>query len=164
MITPFVALFIFSFMQFGGGVWGVKAVVIWNTCVSAKPWVRLGSTPWMNTFLPLTGCYLMSSLCVLCHSGECVRGVCRGDSEELSTIKQSGHNVKPSDLLSNPCLTELCSTLESEASGPEEQLVYRWTTEEGKWYLGRCEDTFWEKRKKKIISTANTTGTSMVEF
>lgn len=54
-------------------------------------------------------------------SGVCVRGVCRGHSEELSTIKQSGHNVKPSDLLSNPCLTELYSTPKSVASGTEEQ-------------------------------------------
>lgn len=43
----------------------------------------------------------------------CVGGVCRGHSEELSTIKQSGPNVKPSDLLSNPCLSELCSQLVS---------------------------------------------------
>lgn len=48
-------------------------------------------------------------------SEECVGGVCRGHSEELSTIKQSGHNVKPSDLLSNPCLTEPCSTAGSAA-------------------------------------------------
>lgn len=35
MITPFVALFIFSFMQGGGK--GGEDVVIWNTCVSPKP-------------------------------------------------------------------------------------------------------------------------------
>lgn len=127
----------------------MKAVVIWNTCVSAKPRVstrqhsvdeqvpslsRLSSNEQLVCSLSLRRVGLSLGL-----------GVCQGHSEELSTIKQSGHNVKSSDLLSNPCLTELCSTPESAASSGEEQLVYRWPAEEGQLLW----DTFKKKKKKK---------------
>lgn len=96
----------------------------------------------------------------VCASGVCVcfGGVCRGHSEELSTIKQSGHNVKPYDLLSNPCLTELCSTAES---GAQQQLVCRWAANGFRLIV---ETPLKEKQKRKHLTSYSHTAQSSVTY